>query len=527
MNIKRKSIIAIIVAIAFGQVTLADTDVVVAGNTAFTFDIYPQLQAEGNLFFSPYSISSALAMTYAGARGNTAAQMSQVLHFAPDQTQFHPAFGDLQASVNATQAKGDIALNVANRLWVQNSYPFRESFLDVVQRYYQAEPKSVDFITDHEDARQQINAWVEEQTNDKIQELIQPGILNELTRLVLVNAIYFNGDWAAPFDVSATINAPFWVTPDESVEVPMMSQSGLFKYMENDTLQVLELPYKGNEVSMIVLLPRDGLAALESSLEQLNDWLSDLQEQKIDVHMPRFKMITGFELSDTLERMGMPDAFDPDTADLSGMAELPPGVKLVIDKVIHKAFVEVNEVGTEAAGTTAVVVMEVTSINVGQPIFRADHPFLFLIRHNPTGSILFFGRVENPPYAPPPTTEASLSPELKLHLPMVHYLPPNDDEIYIFWADLELVLSDQILFELVDFQLVKEVRLGAGEEHVPPASEAIFDMSALCIPIVHYRSASGHTEKLWAKLKLDDSESMIRFYVVDYGVWDWFEPKCQ
>jgi len=521
MNIQRKLIIAIIIPITFGQLTHADENTVVAGNTAFAFDLYPQLQAEGNLFFSPYSISSALAMTYAGARENTATQMSQVLHFAPDQTQFHPAFGDLQASINATQAKGDIALNVANSLWLQNSYPFRESFLELLQRYYQAEPKLVDFITDYEILHEPINAWVEEQTNDKIQELIQPGILNDLTRLVLVNAIYFNGDWAVPFEVSATRNAPFLVTPDETIEVPMMSQTSFFNYMENDTLQMLELPYKGDEVSMIVLLPRDGLATLENSLEQLDDWLGDLQKQKIELHLPRFKMTTQFELSDTLKGMGMLDAFDPDTADLSGMAELPPGVKLVIDKVIHKAFVEVNEIGTEAAAATAVIVAEITSLGPPIPLFRADHPFLFLIRHNPTGSILFLGRVDNPPYAQAPT-EASLSPKLNLHLPIVHYMPPNDDESYIYWADLALVVSDQILFELVDYQLVKKIRL--DEEQVPPAS-AILDSSELCIPIVHYRWASDQSEKLWAQLKLDDS--LIRFKVVDYGVWDSSEPKCQ
>jgi len=200
-----------------------------------------------------------------------------------------------------------------------------------------------------------------------------------------------------------------------------------------------------------------------------------------------------------------------------------PGVKLVIDKVIHKAFVEVNEIGTEAAAATAVIVAEITSVGPPIPLFRADHPFLFLIRHNPTGSILFLGRVDNPPYAQAPT-EASLSPGLKRHLPIVHYMPPNDEDIYIFGADLALVVSEQILFELVDYQLVKKIRL--DEEQVPPAS-AILDSLELCIPIVHYRWADDQSEKLWAQLKLDDSDSLIRFKVVDYGVWDSSEPKCQ
>ncbi len=403
------------------QEKIAD-DNVVAANTAFAFDLYHQLQPDekGNLFFSPYNISNVLAMTYAGARENTAAQMSQVLHFAPDQTRFHPAFGELQASVNATGTPKDSTLNVANGLWVHKRYSFHQSFLDLLQRYYQAEPKSVDFKAS-EEVRQQINAWVKGKTNDKISNLIKPGKLTPFSRLVLVNAIYFKSDWDEPFDSDDTKDTPFWVTPHESVEVPMMFQKNYFNYLENDHLQILELPYKRNELSMIVLLPRErdgllysvlkqfaqyqheGLKNLEKTLTQklLADWLSKLQKQKIKVYLPKFKMTSEFELSNTLKEMGMSEAFNKEAADFSGMADLPEDEKLVISKAIQKTFVEVNESGTEATAATFVEYMAVGAAAGNYqpppvPIFRADHPFLFLIRHNSTGSILFLGRVVNP-----------------------------------------------------------------------------------------------------------------------------------
>lgn len=363
---------------------------VVAGNTTFAFDLYAQLQQKaGNLFFSPYSVSSALAMTYAGTQKNTAAQMSQVLHFGVDQTQFHPAFSDLQEQINATQQKKDIALNVANGLWVDESYPLVETFLDLVKRYYQAELNLVDFKTAYETIRLKINAWVEKETNDKIQNLLKPDAVDSLTCLILVNAIYFKSNWASQFDEHYTQEAPFWVTPTEKVDVAMMTQPGnQFNYAKCNNIQVLELPYKGNEISMIVLLPEekhDGLAELESllSVKMLEKWLVLLQMQEVKVFLPKFKITTEFELSKTLAAMGMPDVFNPNTADFLG---------LWISSVIHKAFVEVNEEGTEAAAATAV------ELYFSSPTltFYADHPFLFLIFHNPSKSILFLGRVVNP-----------------------------------------------------------------------------------------------------------------------------------
>jgi serpin B len=379
-------------------------DSVVKGNTDFALDLYAQLTEynKGNLFFSPYSISTALAMTYAGARENTATQMSSVLHFPQQQAELHTAFYHLQSDV--TQAQKDVDLRIANALWGQEQHPFSLTFKNDVQNYYNAKLEEVDFTTAVETIRKKINDWVEQHTNNKIKELVKSGIITQLTRLVLVNAIYFKGKWANPFKENDTQEEPFWVKDDESIEVPMMTQKHYFRYMENETFQGLELPYVGtssslnprekNNISMIVLLPqqRDGLANVEESLkENLDDYLQHSYRQKVKVFLPKFKINTGFELSDTLSTMGMPDAFS-EKADFSGI----DGQKqLYLTSVIHQAFVDVNEEGTEAAAATAVFATT-RGMPPPTPTFRADHPFIFLIRHNSSGSILFLGRVVNP-----------------------------------------------------------------------------------------------------------------------------------
>ena len=371
----------------------------VRGNTEFALDLYQKLRtAEGNLFFSPYSISTALAMTYAGARGNTEAQMAKALHFTLDQKQLHPAFAFLEARLKTVQEKGHIQLKVANRLWPQVGYPFLEEFLALTKKYYGVLITPVDY-RDPEAAREIINAWVEEKTQGKIKELIPPGILDHLTRLVLTNAIYFKGNWASRFDKTLTANAPFWVTPAEAVEVPMMAQKGEFRYAENDKLQILELPYVGDDLSLIVLLPKkvDGLTELEDTLtvETLREWTASLWKREVQVFLPRFRLGCRYRLKDTLKAMGMTDAFDESKADFSGMDGRVHW--LYIFKVFHNAFIDVNEEGAEAAAATAVII-KARSMRVPTPpvTFRADHPFVFLIRENSTGSILFLGRVVNP-----------------------------------------------------------------------------------------------------------------------------------
>lgn len=372
----------------------------VRGNTAFALDLYAQLKTQdGNLFFSPHSISSALAMTYAGARGETAAQMEKVLHFAPGGGEAHAAFEVLQRRLDAVQAHGDVQLAVANSLWPQKDYPFLPDFLELVKVRYDAGITPLDFAGNAEGARTTINRWVEGKTREKIQDLIAPGNLDPLTRLVLVNAIHFKGSWAGRFDADRTEEADFHVAADSTVKVPMMAQTRKFPLAEMDGGQVLKLPYAGGDLSMLVVLPRekDGLAALEAglSLERLAEWTSRLAEREVRVLLPKFKLTWGVaELNRNLMALGMADAFDDSRADFSGMDGRMGW--LYIGLVLHKAFVEVNEEGTEAAAATAVV-MKARSMHPSPPVeFRADHPFLFLIQEEETGAILFMGRVEDP-----------------------------------------------------------------------------------------------------------------------------------
>jgi len=368
----------------------ASVETVVQRNTEFALALYQKLQTtEGNLFFSPYSISTALAMTYAGARGNTADQIAQALHFPLEQEALHQAFASLEAKLNDTERKGHVQLKAANALWPQEGYPFLAEFLTLTKQYYGALITAVDY-SDTETARRTINTWVEQKTENKIKELIPPDILDPLTCLVLVNAIYFKGNWANRFDPNLTRDAPFWITPDVEVQVPMMTQEREFRYGESDGLHVLELPYAGDALSMNILLPKEinGLARLEERLtiQNLARWTQKLWSTKVHVFLPKFKITFPFRLDDTLKSMGMVDAFG--NADFSGM----DGTRsLLIGAVLHKAFVDINEEGTEAAAATAVIMSRGPAL-----VFRADHPFVFLIRENCTGSILFLGRMVNP-----------------------------------------------------------------------------------------------------------------------------------
>ncbi len=382
----------------FAVAQSTDLQPLVNGNTAFALDLYSQLKAtDGNLFFSPYSISTALAMTYAGARGDTAQQMAHVLHFDADQNQLPVLFGKLQKQLNEAQKKQEIQLNVANGLWAQKGQPFLPAFLETARQQYEANLNQADFRTSADSARNEINDWVSQKTNGKITDLIPAGMLNPMTRLVLVNAIYFKGRWATQFNKSRTADAPFSVTGNRRVQTPLMNLTENYKYAEPEGLQLLELPYVGNDVSMVVLLPRetDGLKQLEASLTgpKLEDWLKQLHSQKVNVFLPRFKLTAQFTLANTLAAMGMPAPFSP-RADFSGM----DGARdLYISAVVHKAYVDVNEEGTEAAAATGVGVHALAMRRPEPiPVFRADHPFIFLIRDTHYGSILFLGRVVDP-----------------------------------------------------------------------------------------------------------------------------------
>ena len=371
---------------------------VVKGNTAFALDLYARLGGEGgNLFISPVSISTALGMTYAGAGGETAKQMSEVLHLPGDRAKASGALGALLKDLEALNKAKGCELSIANSLWGQVGYPFRPDFVAGVKESYGAGLEHVNFARETEAARQVINAWVEKKTKDKIKELILQGQVTPVTRLVLVNAVYFKGDWKVPFKEDRTKDAPFHTSADQDVTVPLMHQTEHFGYMSNGDLQVLELPYAGEALSMVVLLPREagGLGAFEKTLtpENLGKWLKSVRRKEVEVHLPRFTMTIRYELAKTLAAMGMPLAFDAMKADFSGMTTAE---RLCISEVIHKAFVDVNEKGTEAAAATAVIMEGIKAVPAPPPVFRADHPFLFLIRDGKTGSILFMGRVADP-----------------------------------------------------------------------------------------------------------------------------------
>ena len=375
----------------------ADQAEAVKGSNAFAVSLYAQLHSQpGNLFFSPESISTAFAMAYAGARGQTASQMAGVFHFTLPPGRLHPAMGALIAQMN--QKNPSYRLSVADALWAQQNRNFQPAYLNLVAANYPGAFHQVDFLLAPEAARSTINRWIEEQTNNKIQNLVPPGAIAPTTRLVLTNAIYFKGDWLQPFDKGATADADFHLSSTQTVKAPFMHRTAGFNFFDGAAFQMLELPYKGNALSMIVLLPNDvsGLPAIERSLtpDSLTGWIAELRPApKVIVALPRFTMTQQFELSNALAAMGMPQAFSA-SADFSGIA----GARdFTISAAIHKAYIDVNEAGTEAAAATSVI-MRATAVRVEPPpiVFRADHPFLFLIRDIRSGAILFLGRVIDP-----------------------------------------------------------------------------------------------------------------------------------
>jgi serpin B len=383
------------------DVNLSDEALLVEGNSAFAFELYQALKGEeGNLFYSPYSISMALAMTYAGARNETAQQMADTLHFILEQEKLHPAFNwlDTELASRGEGAEGKdeegFRLNIVNAIWGQKDYEFLSEFLDVLAENYGAGMRILDFINETEQSRVAINDWVSNQTEGRIEDLIPPGAIDALTRLVLTNAIYFNAAWENPFDEDITADGPFYLLDGGQVSVPMMKQTEWFGYTEGEGYQAVQLPYDGNELSMVILLPEAGnFQAFEEGLQaqQVCDIISDLHTTGVTLTMPKFEFDSEFSLEDTLAEMGMPIAFSG-AADFSGMTG---NRDLFISAVIHKAFVSVDEAGTEAAAATAVIMR--MSAAPGLPVeVTIDHPFIYFIRDIETGAILFVGRVMNP-----------------------------------------------------------------------------------------------------------------------------------
>jgi serpin B len=377
-----------------------DMEALASGNQAFALNLYQALlkEEDGNLFYSPYSISAALAMTYAGARNETEREMAEVLHFTMPQERLHPAFNLLDLNLSGRGADREeeergFQLNIANSLWGQRDYEFLPEFLDVLAENYGAGLRILDFEADAEKARQIINEWVSDQTEEKIKDLIKKGILDGATRLVLTNAIYFNAKWRLPFQESGTTDGSFYLLDGSQVKVPMMSQTASFRYVEGDGYQAVELPYIGDELAMVILLPSEGsFEDFERSLtaERLDEILEGLQNASVYLTMPKFEYESDFSLAEVLIEMGMPSAFG-NAADFSGMDGT---LNLVIEDVVHKAFVSVDEAGTEAAAATAVIMVEKAMMDMVD--MQIDRPFIFVIRDFQTDTILFLGRVVNP-----------------------------------------------------------------------------------------------------------------------------------
>ena len=386
------------------NVSDADLEELVAGNNVFAQDLYQSWrEQEGNLFYSPYSISVALAMTCAGARGETAKQMAETLHFLLSQTDLHPALNalDLELARRAEDAgSGEdegFQLSIANSLWGQVGYEFLPAFLDLLAENYGAGLRLTDFSKDPDGSRVIINEWISEQTRERIKDLIPEGAINPLTRLVLANAIYFKASWLHQFDASRTRDGAFHLLNGGRVDVPMMSLSEppSLLYARGKEYQAVELPYVGDKVAMTIIVPdAGGFEEFEGALDtdRIEAILAGMEREKVALRMPKFSFESSFSMAATLAAMGMPDAFSVADADFSGM----DGTRnLYIQGVFHKAFVAVDEAGTEAAAATAVVVGLKAAMPSGIEL-TIDRPFIFLIRDTVTGSTLFVGRVVNP-----------------------------------------------------------------------------------------------------------------------------------
>jgi len=370
------------------------------GNNMFAFKLFHNVKSgsDKNIFYSPFSISTALAMTYAGARNETALQMSQTMNFQQSD-KFHSDYNHLLNLMNVG-TEGKIKLNIANGLWAQKNFKFLDSYLDIVKSNYHSILQNVDFNDniEREKTRKEINGWVEKETNEKIKDLLSQGDLSSLTKLVLVNAIYFYGEWEAPFKKESTIPKDFFLSDQTQINVPFMNQLGRYNYFEDSNIIAIEVPYKENKASMVIFLPQKniGIEEFENSFDYkyYQNIIKSFQITDVSLSLPKFQTTFKIYLGNTLSRMGMPLAFSSSNADFSGMTGKRD---LCISEVIHQAFINVDEKGTEAAAATAVV-MTLMSARPSSDLkeFNADHPFLFLIKDNTTGTILFMGKIMNP-----------------------------------------------------------------------------------------------------------------------------------
>jgi len=371
----------------------------VNANNKFAFEFYSELlktsNKDENIFYSPYSIFSALAITFEGAEGQTAEEMKSTLHLPTNVTLLRPNFAAIYNSINAKT--GNYELRTGNALWIQKDYPISEDYKKVVEEYYGGKAANVDFERETEKSRETINSFIAEQTNNKIKELIPKEALTSDTRLVITNAIYFKGMWQWQFNKSKTYEEDFKVASNKTVKVQMMHmepKDEVFNYTELDNLQILELPYKNGSVSMLILLPKTNIEEIEANLtyEKLKEYRSMLKETELsDIYLPRFEFSTKYNLNQILENLGMKTAFDPLTANFSKLTNVE---RLYISLVLHQAYINVSEEGTEAAGATAVIISKVSKPS--GIVFKVDHPFIFIIQERSTGNILFMGKVVDP-----------------------------------------------------------------------------------------------------------------------------------
>lgn len=387
------------------KIDIAAVELLTSDNTAFALAFYDQInQGDKNIIFSPISLSVALSMTLAGAEGSTEQGMLQALQFSIPEEQVHPAFNalmlmieDSQNAIEEDTEDGYFQLNIANSIWGQTGFDFKESFLDTLAVNYGSGLYNVDFIDDPDGSGEAINQWIEDETEEKIQDLIPPGTIKQTTRLVLANAIYFNGSWRYPFNKAATSEAPFYLMDGSEIIVDMMQLSGNhLQYNQGNNYQIIQLPYLSTDFVMTVIVPdQNTFVDFEKDLspEQLSLMLASLEPKLVNLQMPKFDFETMTNANDTLKALGMGEAFSAETADFSGMTEAE---ELFITDVLHKATITVDEAGTEAAAAT-VVIVGIKSAPIDDPITLViDRPFLFMIQHQPTCSILFMGRVLQP-----------------------------------------------------------------------------------------------------------------------------------
>jgi serpin B len=383
------------------EVSFSGMETLVAGNNEFALELYRQLSAgdDGNLFFSPYSLSVALAMTYAGAEGNTKEQMAETLNFILEKEDLHAAFNKLAIELasrgegNKNENEDGFKLNIVNAIWGQIEYEFLSEYLDALAVNYEAGLRLLDYTSDPEACRQTINDWVSRQTEGKIEALIKEGIITEMTRLVLTTALYFNAAWDKPFKEDNTNDGIFYLPDGSTVSVSMMHQTEDFGYTEGDGYQAVELKYDGNELSMLIILPEEGtFEQFKTTFDtnKLDEIIENIRTASVRLTMPKFEYESQFSVKQALEAMGMTDAFSM-AADFSG---IDGTYDLYIEDVVHKAFVSVDEAGTEAAAASAVII-NLKGI-LEQAEVTLDHSFIYLIRDIETNTILFVGSVVNP-----------------------------------------------------------------------------------------------------------------------------------